>query len=66
MREIIESPDFQRAVEGLGGYRAIDLALAPLIEGLYLNPYGFPRFENDWVSFRYARTKRSISSRRWW
>lgn len=57
MREIIESSDFAVAVTKLGGPRAIDRALDLIKEGLYLNPYGFPKFENDWTSFRYARTK---------
>ena len=57
MREIIESESFKEAVTALGGHRAIDEALEPLLEALYQNPFGFPKFENDWVSFRYARTK---------
>jgi hypothetical protein len=58
MREIIESDEFKAAVQRLGGHRAVDDALEPIIEALYLNPYGFEFFQNDWVSFRYARTKR--------
>lgn len=27
------------------------------MEALYSNPYGFPKFESDFTSFRYARTK---------
>jgi hypothetical protein len=27
------------------------------MDGLMLNPYGFPKFENDWISFRYVVTK---------
>jgi hypothetical protein len=57
MREIIEADGFEAAVMALGGYRAIDRALDLIREGLYLNPYGFPKFESDWTSFRYARTK---------
>jgi hypothetical protein len=57
MREIIEAESFKQAVRDLGGYRAIDEALEPIIEGLYRNPYGFTFFQNDWTSFRYARTK---------
>jgi len=57
VREIIESESFKEAVAGLGGHRAIDAALEPIIEALYRNPYGFPFFENDWASFRYVRTK---------
>jgi hypothetical protein len=57
MREIIEAESFKEAVKKLGGHRAIDEALEPLIEALYRNPQGFPSFKNQWVSFRYARTK---------
>ncbi len=56
MRNIVESDHFAKCVEGLGGYRAIDLALETIIEALARNPYGFPAVENDWVRFRYART----------
>ena len=58
MRDIIASAYFDECVAELGGYRAIDLAMEPLIEGLARNPYGFERFEHDMISFRYARTKR--------
>ena len=61
MREIKASPAFTSDVEALGGYRAIDLALEAIIEALYRDPYGFPHFQNDWTSFRYARTKRVSS-----
>jgi hypothetical protein len=57
MREIIESDAFLEAVERLGGHRAVDRALDLLYEGLYLNPYVFDHFENDWTKFRYARTR---------
>ena len=57
MREIIESDNFRQAVRVLGGHRAIDEALEPIIEALFRNPYGFPYFENDWVRFRYVRTR---------
>lgn len=55
-RQIIYSVAFDRAVEALGGYRAIDTALDTIIDGLYRNPYGFNKFENDYISFRYAIT----------
>lgn len=58
MRQIVEGTGFKASVERLGGYRAIDLALEPIVEALYRDPYGFPYFENDWTRFRYARTKR--------
>lgn len=57
MREIIEAESFKEGVEKLGGFRAIDEALETIIDALYHDPYGFPYFENDWASFRYARTK---------
>jgi hypothetical protein len=57
MREIIDSDNFREAVRVLGGHRAIDEALEPIIEALFRNPYEFPYFENDWVRFRYARTR---------
>ncbi|WP_223478812.1 hypothetical protein [Oricola indica] len=58
MRQIIASSGFDEAVIALGGYRAIDLAMEPLIDGLIRDPYGFPSFESDLISFRYVRTKR--------
>jgi hypothetical protein len=55
-REIIYSTAFEAEVETLGGYRAIDEALDPVMDGLYRNPYGFQKFESDFISFRYAIT----------
>lgn len=57
MRQIIFSTSFDDAAEKLGGYRVIDEALETVMDGLRLNPYGFERFENDWISFRYAITE---------
>ena len=57
-REIIETEEFTVSVEKLGGYRAVDEALATIMEGLYRNPYGFDHFEFPPFSFRYARTKK--------
>jgi hypothetical protein len=57
MREIVWSDEFAECVERLGGARAVDAALEPLIEALMRNPYGFDKIENDWVSCRYAKTK---------
>lgn len=57
MRSIIESEHFAQNVDDLGGYRAIDQALEPIIEALMSNPYGFPLIQNDWCSVRYARTR---------
>ena len=56
-REIIYSKVFDEAVETLGGYRAVDKALDAIIDGLMRNPYAFPKYENDFVSFRYIITK---------
>lgn len=56
-RQIVFTAEFDAAVERLGGYRAVDVALESVIDGLVHNPYGFHRFENDHVSFRYAVTK---------
>lgn len=57
MPQIIESREFRRAVNALGGHRVIDPALEPIIEALYHNPHGFPLHSNEWMNFRYARTK---------
>lgn len=57
MRQIIYSKEFDLAVDAIGGYRLVDMALDTIVDGLNLNPYGFDRYENDFVSFRYARTK---------
>jgi hypothetical protein len=57
MRSIIWSDDFSEQVEKAGGARLIDEALSPIVDGLMRNPYGFARFENDFVSFRYAKTE---------
>ena len=57
-RSIRYSADFEDCVARLGGWRAVDEALEPIIDGLRLEPYGFPRVENDHVSIRYAHTDR--------
>lgn len=44
-------------VENLGGAKRLDEALAPFMEGLMRDPYGFPKFENDFTSFRFVQTK---------
>jgi hypothetical protein len=56
-REIIYSTAFDQAVEKIGGYRSIDVSLDTILDALYRNPYGFNKFESDFVSFRYAITK---------
>lgn len=58
MRQIHFSPEFDKAVLSLGGYRAIDPVFQPVLEGLLRNPWGFPKFENDFTTFRYVSTKR--------
>lgn len=55
MRSIVWSTDFTEQVEKAGGARIVDDALAPILDALMRNPYGFPKAENDWTSFRYAR-----------
>lgn len=57
MRGIIYDPEFDKAVELLGGYLLVDEALEPILDGLYRNPYGFRLIENDWIRIRYAVTK---------
>jgi len=59
-RQIIYSVGFDHAVEKLGGYRFIDEALDTVVDGLYRNPYGFEKFENDFISFRYAITEPTL------
>lgn len=56
MRSIIWSEEFARDVEHSGGARLIDEALSPVMDSLMRNPYGFRIFENDFTSFRYAKT----------
>lgn len=56
-REIIYSKDFDKAVDKLGGYRSVDRAIDTVLDGLRRDPYGFNKFENDHLSFRYAITK---------
>lgn len=53
---IIETEGFRDAVEKIGGFRFVDEALATIMDGLHRNPFGFHRFESQYVSFRYART----------
>lgn len=55
MRNIVWSAEFSKQVEKAGGARIVDEALAPVIEALMRKPWGFPKFENDFTSFRYAK-----------
>jgi hypothetical protein len=57
-RKIVESTEFHEAVQNLGGHRFVDEALSTILEALARNPYAFHKFESDFVSFRFARTKR--------
>ena len=57
MRQIIWSAEFAAQVEKAGGARLVDEALSPIIDGLMRNPYGFHKYENDFTSFRYAKTE---------
>lgn len=56
--KIIETDAFVLAVEKIGGFRFVDEALSTVMDGLHRNPFGFKLFENQFVSFRYAITKR--------
>ncbi len=40
-----------------GGSRIVDQALDPIVDGLMRRPYGFQKIENDFTSFRVARTR---------
>lgn len=55
-RQIIYDHSFDAGVEALGGYRSIDRAIDTVIDALYRNPWGFNKFESDFLSFRYALT----------
>ncbi len=59
-RQIIYSTAFDKAVDDLGGHRSVDAALDTIIDGLHRNPYGFNKFESDFISFRYAITKATV------
>lgn len=60
MRSIISTHEFDRQVELLGGAKALDEVLSPLMEALSNDPYGFNKFENDYTSFRYAMTRETV------
>jgi hypothetical protein len=57
MRVIRESREFTEAVTRLAQPELVDQALAPIIDGLRRNPFGYPLFENDWCGVRYAQTE---------
>jgi hypothetical protein len=56
-RTIVYDKSFDEAIELLGGYRLLDQVLDAVIDGLRINPYAFTKFENDFISFRYAVTE---------
>jgi hypothetical protein len=60
MRSIITTAEFDQQVEQLGGARAIDEVLGPLMEALVGDPYGFEKFETDGYSFRWLTTKETV------
>ena len=60
MRKLLYEASFDFAVEALGGYRAVDVALEPILDGLIRNPYGFNVIENDWTKMRYVITKATL------
>lgn len=56
-RQIIFSHAFTADAEAYGGYSEIDIAIETVEEALIGNPFAFPKFESDFVSFRYVLTK---------
>lgn len=62
MRDIVWSAEFAEQVVRAGGAELVDDALAPIIDALMRNPYGFEKFENDFTSFRYAKTEAVIGA----
>jgi hypothetical protein len=57
-RAIIYDKSFDICIEELGGYLLLDPVIDGVIEGLSRNPYAFPKFESDYISFRYAITSK--------
>ena len=55
-RTIIYDKSFDAGVNLLGGYELLDPIIDAVIDALRGNPYAFPKFENDFISFRYAST----------
>ena len=60
MRNIVWSAEFEEQVARAGGAEVVDDALAPIVDALMRDPYGFEKFENDFTSFRYAKTEPMI------
>jgi hypothetical protein len=56
-RRIRSSREFDRQIETLGGYEKLDLVLDPIVDGVYIDPYGYTVIQDDWTPLcRYART----------
>jgi hypothetical protein len=58
-RTIIYDKSFDAGVILLGGYLLLYPVIDAVVDGLRGNPYAFPKFENDFISFRYAHTART-------
>lgn len=56
-REIFFSPNCDEAADKIGGYQRLDDSLIPVLDALEKNPYGFPKNESDWYSYRAIITK---------
>lgn len=57
LRELIDEPSYEASVEALGGARAVDEALAPIIDGLCRAPEGFDLIPGH-GQLRLAKTRR--------
>lgn len=56
-RRVRSSHDFDHQVGRLGGYEKLDLVLNPVVDGLYIDPYGYNIIQHDLIPLcRYART----------
>lgn len=55
---IVEDASFAAAVNKIGGYEKVDLALSTIMDGLTRNPFGYKEVSNSVMTFRYAVTKR--------
>jgi hypothetical protein len=57
VRSVIYDRSFDAAIEELGGYKLLDPVIDAVVNGISNNPYAFSKFENDFLSFRYAVTE---------
>lgn len=55
-RSIVYSQHCSEDVKRFGGWLALDRVLEPILDGLSNNPYGFTKYECDWLSVRYVAT----------